>query len=80
MSWFVPRGIRNISTNDAKLIKQALSAGAYMERERIIALLEVKRDEAANEVTFPPSEDTLDSFVYAQQVHSLIELIKGEQK
>ena len=36
----MPHGIRNISNNEAKLSKQALSAGAYMERERIIALLE----------------------------------------
>ena len=40
MSWFVPRGTKRISNNDAKLIKQAFSAGAHMERKRIFKMLD----------------------------------------
>ena len=75
MSWFVPHGIRNISNNEAKLIKQALSAGAYMERERIIALLEADMDNLGDDGKCVMTNH------YPESCHcEIIAIIKGEQK
>lgn len=52
--------------------------GMDLERERIVALIGKKITEAAEDVRFPPDEDTQGAFIYAYTLSGIIALIKGE--